>query len=293
MKTSKFALVVLTSLNAGPCLAQKTDASLFLKSDGVQVAELASKSGDLYLTAGHHGPAVENPWFGLRMYFDKSCGIDAYSKQRPQPELRKALWYPTEAEQKDGWGADYYKVGKTVGIGGIRLWDGKKAVLLNPVSRRTAKVGKEAGTSWLEMLSEGVPYKEEKVDIRVRVTVYGDQRMARVDASVANGPEVQFVTGLNHHKGLTVKKGENYIATWGLHPEDVAAEQVAVGAAILFDPDDFTERRDDGTQNLLISKPARHLTTAVTSSSAKDPEIPSLDAFLTFLKTAAVPQGNP
>jgi hypothetical protein len=46
-------------LTAGPCLAQKTDVSLFLKSDGVQVAELASKSGDLYKTAGHHGPAVE------------------------------------------------------------------------------------------------------------------------------------------------------------------------------------------------------------------------------------------
>jgi hypothetical protein len=133
MKTSKLALLVLSVVIAGPCLAQKTDASLFLKSDGVQVPELASKSGDLYKTAGHHGPAVENPWFALRMYFDKNCGIDVHSKQHPQLELRKALWYPTEADQKNGWGADYYKVGKTVGI---RLWDGKQAVPLHPVSQR-------------------------------------------------------------------------------------------------------------------------------------------------------------
>jgi hypothetical protein len=43
----------------------------------------------------------------------------------------------------------------------------------------------------------------------------------------------------------------------------------------------------------MISKPARHLATAVNWSSAKDPEIPSLDAILTFLKTAAIPQGAP
>jgi hypothetical protein len=227
------------------------------------------------------------------MYFDRSCAIDAYSKQRPQLELRKALWYPTEAQQKDGWGADYYKVGKTVGIGGIRLWDGKQVVLLNPVSRRSAKVGKDAGTAWLEMLSEGVPYKNGKVDIRVRVTVFDDQRMARVDAYVANGPEVQFVTGLNYHKGVEVKQADKHIATWGLHPEDVAAEQVAVGAAILFDPDDFTARKDDGTQRLLISKPARHLVTGVTSASAKDREIHSLEQLLAFLDKTAIPKGSP
>jgi hypothetical protein len=293
MKTSKLALVGLTLMNAGPCHAQGTDASLFLKSDGVQVAELASKSGDLYKTAGHHGPAVENPWFALRMYFDKSCGIDVYSKQKPQLELRKALWYPTEAEQKNGWGADYYKVGKTVGIGGIRLWDGKQAVPLHPVSQRIASVGKDAATAWLEMLSEGVPYQKQKVDIRVRVTVYADHRMAKVEASVVNGPEVQFVTGLNYHKGQDVRKGDNFIAAWGLHPEDVAAEQVAVGAAILFNPADFTERKDDGTQHLLISKPSRQLVTRITSSSARDPEIRNLEQFVAFLDKAVIPQVGP
>lgn len=159
METRKLALIVSTLMNASPCLAQKTDASLFMKSDGVQVNELASKSGDLYTTIGHHGPALENPWFALRMYFDKSCAIDAYSKQRPQLELRKALWYPTEADQKDGWGADSYKVGKTVGIGGVRLWDGGKVVLLGPVSRRIARVEKDAKSACLEMLSEGVPIR--------------------------------------------------------------------------------------------------------------------------------------
>jgi hypothetical protein len=292
MKTDKLPIIGSILVGMGSCHAQKTDASLFLKSDGVQVAELASESGDLYKTAGHHGPAVENPWFALRMYFDKSCGIDVYSKQRPQLELRKALWYPTEADQKNGWGADYYKVGKTVGIGGIRLWDGKQAVPLHPVSQRIARVGKDDTSAWLEMLSEGVPYQKQKVDIRVRVTVYADHRMARVDASVVTGPEVQFVTGLNYHKGQDVRQGDNSIATWGLHPEDVAAELVPVGAAILFDPDTIAARSDDGSQHLLISKSSRQLVTWITSSSARDPEIGSLEQFVAYLDKVAVPQGG-
>jgi hypothetical protein len=184
-------------------------------------------------------------------------------------------------------------VGKTVGIGGIRLWDGKQAVPLHPVSQRIASVGKDAATAWLEMLSEGVPYQKQKVDIRVRVTVYADHRMAKVEASVVNGPEVQFVTGLNYHKGQDVRKGDNFIAAWGLHPEDVAAEQVAVGAAILFNPADFTERKDDGTQHLLISKPSRQLVTRITSSSARDPEIRNLEQFVAFLDKAVIPQVGP
>lgn len=40
-------------------------------------------------------------------------------------------------------GADYYKVGPTVGLGGIRLWDGENVLPLDPVSKRTARVVKE------------------------------------------------------------------------------------------------------------------------------------------------------
>jgi hypothetical protein len=44
------ALIGFTAMNAGICHAQQIDASLFMKSDGVQVNRLASKSGDLYKT---------------------------------------------------------------------------------------------------------------------------------------------------------------------------------------------------------------------------------------------------
>ncbi len=89
----------------------------------------------------HHGPAIENEWMGLRLYFSEIAAIDVYSKSNLGLELRQGRWYPTPSQQKNGWGSDYYKVGSTVGLGGVRLWDGDKVVSLDPVSNRFTESG--------------------------------------------------------------------------------------------------------------------------------------------------------
>lgn len=261
----------------------KTDASLFLRTDSATyLNEVSSESGDLYNALGHHGPAVENEWLGLRLYFDRKAAIDVYSKTKPGLELQKAQWYPTPEQQKEGWGADYYKVGPTVGLGGIRLWDGEKVVPLHPVSQRSARIGKEGTVSFMEMLSEGVPYKNGNVDILVRVTVYSGLRKAKVEAFALTDSPVQFVTGINYHEGQQVVVEDNRIFTWGLHPEDVAAEKVELGAAILFNANNFEKRTDDETQYVLIAKPAKYIEYWISSANAKEQEINSLEKFIDF-----------
>ena len=158
MKTKSLLFVLL--LQVSFLTAQNmTDASLFLRSDSATcLNQVSSESGDLYRVLGHHGPAIENEWLGLRLYFDKKAAIDVYSKANRGLELSCYRWYPTPEEQLGGKGADYYKVGPTVGLGGIRLWDGENVVPLHPVSNRSARVVKEGSVSFLEMLSEDVPY---------------------------------------------------------------------------------------------------------------------------------------
>ena len=256
-----------------------------MKSDKITyLTDIGSESGDLYKTIGHHGPAVENEWMALRIYFSDKVAIDVYSKAKPGLELKKAQWYPTPEQQKEGWGADYYKVASTVGLGGVKLWDGEKVVPLNPVSNRLARVGKTDTTSWMEMISRGVPYKGKKVDILVRVTVISGKREAKVEAQSLTGEKVQFVTGVNYFKDFQTKKGTNYIAVWGKHPEDVAAEIVEIGAGIIYNPKDYEKNTDDGTQYLLISKPTKSLETKIISSSAKETELSTLDKLEAFIK---------
>ena len=262
-----------------------TDISLFLKKDKTNyLTEVESKSGNMFRKVGHHGPAIENQWFGLRIYFNKTGAIDVYSKAKPGLELKDKKWYPSKKDQQNGWGADYYKVGKTLGLGGINLWDGQKVIQLHPVSKRIANVIKGEASSSMEMLSEGVPYKGKTVDILVRVTVYSDKREAKVEAFSQSRELVQFVTGINYHKGVEVNKSDNYIATWGIHPEDVAAEKIEVGSAIIYNPKDFEEQKDDGKQILLISKPTVKLETCITSANAREKEINAFERFVENIK---------
>jgi len=255
-----------------------------MKEDpGHLLNEVYSESGDMYRTLGHHGPAIENEYLGFRLYFDKKAAIDVYSKTKPGLELKEAAWYPTPEQQKEGWGADYDKVGQTAGLGGIRLWDGEKVVPLNPVSGRYGRVKKEGSVSFLEMLSKQVPYKNRKVDILVRITVYSGIRNAKVEAFALSDEKVQFVTGINYHKGQELVVADNYIVAWGLHPEDVAAEKVELGAAILFNPEDFDQKEDDGTQKLLISNPTKQLEYWITSSNARESKLNTLEAFVEFI----------
>ncbi len=254
------------------------------KNSNVYLNEVASQSGNLFRKIGHHGPAIENQWFGLRIYFDKKTAIDVYSKAKPGLELRNTRWYPSKTQQRNGKGADYFKVGKTVGLGGIKLWDGTKVIPLHPVSVRSAKVVKEEAYSYMEMLSEGIPYKEGKVDILVRVSVFPDQRKARVEAFEQNNKPIQFVTGIVYHKGQTIKKTSNYIASWGIHPEDVAAEKVEIGAAILFNEGDFSRQLDDGKQHLLISNPTNYLETWITSANAREEKLNTSQKFFESLE---------
>ncbi len=256
-----------------------------MRSDESNYLEtISSESGDLFETIGHHGPAVENEWMALRLYFNYKASIDLYSKSKPGLELRDVRWYPTPEQQRSGWGADYYIVGETVGLGGVRLWDGDNVQLLNPVSKRIAKVEKKCSYSYMDMISEGVPYLGKTIDIMVRVTVFSGERNAKIEAFALTDDPVQFVTGINYHEGFEIVQKPGLIATWGTHPEDVAADLLDVGGAIIYNPDDFSVTKDDGQQFLLVSKPTKYLQTWVSSANAKESEINTMEKFLKIIE---------
>ena len=261
-----------------------TAISLFRKDKPEQVSTIESATGDLYHKLGHHGPAVENEWLGLRFYFDKKVSIDVYNKTKPQLELAAAEWYTTPEQQEEGWGADQYLVGSTVGLGGVRLWDGEKEVFLNPVTKRTAHVARETNQSYMEMLSEGIPYKGDTISVLVRVTVFSGFREAKVEAFAFSKKPVQFLTGVNYFKTTETAEGPNYICTWGMHPADVATYQLKIGAAILYQPDDFELKQKDAEQYILVSKPTHYLSTWITSACVKEEGFKSMADFETYVK---------
>lgn len=274
------AIFTIVSLQAGA----QTAKSLFWRADSLQVSEIVSETGNQYNKVGHHGPAVENSHMALRVYFNDTGAIDVYSKSGRGMELMEYLWYPTK-EQQDTLllGADGYIAGKTVGLGGVALWDGEKEVKLVATKGRTARVGDTKKGAYAEIIAYGVAYRGDYVDISIRVDVEAKSRVAVVTATELSGKKVQFLTGINFHEGQKVAYGEEYISIWGPHPVKKTETPFPIGAGMFFSSKTFSvlEKTDDMVR--IISKPASKVSTKVVSASVKEAEINSAKRFESYM----------
>lgn len=275
--------VVLFLSLTGSAFAQ-TDVSLYWKKEGKQMSEVTSLEADQYKKIGHHGPAVENKYMALRIYYNNSGAIDVYSKSGQQMELAKFRWYTTPQDQAAGYGCDEYRVGKTVGLGGVALWDGEKVVKLVATKGRDAKVGKTRKGAFAEMLSKGVPYRGDTVDILVRVDMFNNSRDAEITAFCLSGQKVRFVTGVNYHPGQQMDYGDGYIGVWGIHPADVSQHPIPIGGGMHYNPNDMVRQEKTEDMIQLISKPAKKLKTKVVSASIKEKEIHTPQLFFEYVK---------
>lgn len=281
----KRIVLSLMLLNMSGLLLAQSDVSLFWRKDSLQQTEIFSAEGDLYRLVGHHGPAIENKFMGLRLYFNHSGAIDVYSKQIHRLELEQAHWYPSDKMQKEqGFGCDEYKVGSTVGLGGINLWDGEQVIKLTATQGRTARVSTNKKGASMEMQAKGIAYKGEMVDILIRVSVNNKDREAKVEAICTSGHKVQFLTGVNRHPGNSVINQDGRIGVWGRHPADVSKAPILIGGGMKYKPSDFAIKRvtEDAVQ--LISKPAKKLKTIIVSAGEKEKELNTEQAFFDYVK---------
>lgn len=280
------ALAAAFPMFTGPRAEAQTASSLFWRADSLQRKEIVSEQAVQYSFVGHHGPAVENSRCALRIYFNDSGAIDVYSKSGAQMELLKYLWYPTEKQMaEEGAGCDEYLVGKTVGLGGIALWDGQKEVKLVATKGRTARVGQIKGGSFAEIIAYGVMYKGEPVDVSIRVEMKDKSRVAKVIATELGGRKVQFLTGVNYHAGETIETGRKYISVWGVHPADVSQNPCQLGGGMWFKPKHFIGAPEQ-VDNLvrLISKPTSKLETQVVAASVKESELNTAEKFAAYMR---------
>ena len=246
-----------------------TAASLFWLTDPqTQVSYVEAANGNLFNELGHHGPAIENQWAGYRMYFNHNLSIDILSKFKPQLELAQSRWYANEALRAEGFGLDNFHVGPEIGLGGVRLWDGEKAVTAETNEKRFAQVIDGNGYAKIRMTTLGIPLAGEKVDLEVAITVFDTHRHAQVEIFVLSAEPVSLVTGLVTHDGLKVIQESDFLLSWGDYDSATARMAFDVGAAVLYNPDDFQRRQSVEKNHLVISKPTRYLTYLITTANA-------------------------
>lgn len=265
---------------------------MFMKSDGKQIACAESKKGDLYKSMGHHGPAVENLWAAYRIYFNPTLSVDILSKFQPRLELHESGWYTLEKPElaNQNYGKDNYMVGKTVGLGGLRLWDssrpGKDKSVLLDVSKgrgglRSAEVFRDDQGAAIRMLSKGVSFQGEAHDIEFSLRVFEGERFALVTTRVLSEKSLSFATGLTVHDQLkAVEQKPAYLLAWGDYDSPTAREAFDVGTGLVFDPEDIQSTITKKDEILIITKPLKQFSYLITTANAKETRgLDTLDRF--------------
>lgn len=178
---------------------------MFWKKTREYISVVESETGDLYKQLGHHGPAVENKWVAYRIYFNSSMSVDLLSKFVPRLELKRRKWSGDETIYDPNDGKYNFKVGKTVGIGGLRLWHNNIVVPFQTTIKRTGEVLQTDSSASILITSLGIPYGEKMIDVEMKLTVYESSRHACIEAKVLSNMQVQFVTGLVTHDKLKTR----------------------------------------------------------------------------------------
>ena len=103
--------------------------------------------------------------------------------------------------------------------------------------------------------------------------------------SFYGGKPLRFATGVNYPENSLIRQEEGWAAVWGEHPADVSSDPAPIGAAILYDPQQFPLAEDTGSTIRLISVPLPGFTTRIVAASVKEDVLNTPDLFFAFVKS--------
>ena len=200
----------------------RTHAQMFLKENGEIVPKtvIAAPEDNMYNNLHHHGPAIESELAAYRIYFDRKQTVDIYGKVVPQVELPVTMWYPTDQQLIDKYGDDVLYVGGSVGVGALKGWDGEKAIHIEPMTGREAKILATGPVrAIMEMNVYGWEYRGQKIDMSSRYTIYAGHRDVCVRNRITgtNINNLEFATGVQKLRRGDVMEsdGRGTTADWG------------------------------------------------------------------------------
>lgn len=235
--------VVFSDRPAKETFPARVNAQMWWKNEDKSLAErdtLCSFKDDMYRKLHHHGPAIESELAAYRVYFDKKHTIDTYGKKRPQLELRRSMWYPTDEQLAAGFGHDNLRVFGSIGVGVLKGWSPTEGMLhIADFERREARVlAKGPVRAIMEMRVEGWNYGGRKIAMTSRYILYAGHSDVQVENRLEGDFEgLLFTTGVMKMRDTRVLRGGRAVAQIGCdHPENDYAkwpvETVALAVAL-------------------------------------------------------------
>ncbi|WP_240676142.1 DUF4861 domain-containing protein [Botryobacter ruber] len=247
----------------------------------------------------YEGPGWESDKVGYRFYLDWRNATDVFGKKTPDMVLQQVGQDGFDSyHNMQPWGMDVLKVGKTLGVGTLALFDAGKAIRVDKTDSLRSSV-KENGAVYSSILTDyyGWEVAGQKLDIHAQLSIHGGSRLTHYQVDVDGGQPQNLSTGLikDSKAKLFTSKGDEmewgYIATYGAQ----SLNNDNLGIAVLFRPNDLIGIDQDELSHVVKLKPVNNKVEYYFLAAWElEPQgIKTEEQFLSYLKKTAQELAKP
>lgn len=247
----------------------------------------------------YEGPGWESDKVGYRFYLDWRNGTDVFGKKTRDMVLQQVGQdgFDSYHEESD-WGMDVLKVGKSLGVGTLALFDKGQA---NRVAETDSMISviTENGPVYSSILTNYYGWKVAgmEMDIQSLISIHAGTRLTHHQVKAEGASPTNLSTGLNKDRKakLHASKGDTnkwgYLASYG----EQSLNNDKIGIAVLFRPQDFIEFAEDENSHVVKLKPtAGQVEYYYLAAWELEPEgIKNEEQFLQYLEKTAQELAKP
>ncbi len=249
------------------------------------------------------GPGWESDLIAYRFYLDSRNRNDITGKKTHEMIIQKMGVNDLVSNSQESytkmldWGMDIFKVGESLGIGSIAMWQNNKVNTLDKVDKEDCKIIDD-GPIQADILTKYLGWKvgKEKFNLTSNLSINGGSRLTKVDLQL-NGKSALFCTGLAKHEDCTFIKSENNNLKWGhiglFGKQSLAGDNL--GIAIFYKINNLKKITEDSLSYIVILNPVKgKLNYYFAAAWEQEPNgIKNLDEFKTYLNQTILELSEP
>jgi len=209
------------------------------------------------------GPGWESDKIVYRFYLDSRNRNDIFGKKTHELVLQKIGENDLVSNSKESytemldWGMDIFKVGESLGIGSIAMWNESKVVTVSDVNNVVCQVFNGPIRSGVLTKYDGWKVGDRDYNLFSDLSISAGSRLTEVRAFVSSD-SVKLCTGLAKHEDCDLIKSSPeskgkwaYIALYG--EQSLSGDHL--GIAVFYRTNDELESTEDATSEIVVFRP--------------------------------------
>lgn len=249
-------------------LAIKKD---FILKDGVYTGGKFESVNGIEVPADHfahdalckfEGPGWESEKVAYRFYLDSRNRNDLFGKKTNELVLQNVGNNDLVSDSKESytkmcdWGMDIFKVGESLGIGSIGIWENNKVNTISKTNKIICRVADD-GIIKSGILTQyfGWQFNSSRYDVNSLLSINAGSRLTKEEITITGNPQ-NICTGFAKHADCSLIIDQNkeewgYIASYG--KQSLAGDDL--GLVIFYKKSDLIKITEDDASYITILKP--------------------------------------